>query len=473
MKQPPKKISILLGGLVAVTILLGIALLVSSWMSWRTSSRIARAIFMFRAAETGRSVLAAARHFPDSDAETLSNVISEAMPDSVQAFQILDRNARVLFSINHGERGFLLPQAAHILRGLNPRNEVFTRWRDDNGQNPVFEIFRIFIPHGPPPGLMRPPGPAPLPAAGTPGPVERLWCPDGINCERPVFVHFLVSAKEIPAITAAARLQFALSAGGSLILVILAFLFYAAVRRASRLAVEVSSKAEMARLGEVSAVLAHEIRTPLSAIKGYAQLIAEGLPAGSASRRGAETIERESGRLERLAGGLLDFARPIKINLRDADLSGLIEQAVSTAAGRAESREVRLLMDIPEKGISIRVDTDLFIQAVINLINNAVEASPPKSAVTVSCGSDRKRKWCSVTDQGPGLKPGDRDRIFEPFYTGRAEGTGLGLAVARRAAREMGGDIEVESSEQGGSRFVLWLPAGGPSESGQVKSEES
>ena len=146
MTQPPKKISILLGGLVAVTILLGLALLVSSWMSWRTSGRIARAIFMFRAAETGRSVLAAARHFPDSDPEKLSKVISEAMPDSVLAFQVLDRNARVLFSINDGERGSSLPQAAHILKKLNPRNEVFTLWREDNGQNPVFEIFRIFMP---------------------------------------------------------------------------------------------------------------------------------------------------------------------------------------------------------------------------------------------------------------------------------------------------------------------------------------
>lgn len=449
----------------AVSVLLGLSLMASAWMGLRTSERVARTIFVYRTSEMVRTALFAARHFPQADLDTLGRSLRDALPSSVQEFQVLSRDGKVLFSTIPTEKGRVLREVLPKLTGLTPSNSRVTDWKKDKDGTPLFEALKL-LPMLPPPPLPRIPGPGgqfgPRPG-DLPPDIEEFppWCPEGLPCGEPVVLRIVIRAGEMPHFQALAQVEFVLSAGGGAILILLALLLYGAARKAAALSGELRNQAEMARLGQMSAVLAHEIRTPLSAIKGYAQLIAEGLPDGSGARRGAETIERESGRLERLAQSLLDVARPLRLVLRTANLNGIVENAASLAAGQAAAMEVRLLLDLAPRPVEVRVDPDVLVQAILNLVNNAVEASPARSAVTIGCGTGRGRAFCSVTDQGPGLDPKEADDVFKPFYTTRKGGAGLGLAVARRIAQEHGGDIEVERAAQGGCRFVLWVKSGG------------
>jgi two-component system, NtrC family, sensor histidine kinase HydH len=213
----------------------------------------------------------------------------------------------------------------------------------------------------------------------------------------------------------------------------------------------------LASLGEMSAVLAHEIRNPLASLKGNAQLLAQMLPAGEKPRAKAERVVDEAARLEKLTADLLAFVRTGALQRAAADPVALVREAAATtkrAPGPGAPSE-DVLLDVKDAPASWSVDADRLREVLVNLLDNARAAGPP---VTVTVRTAGGRLRLDVADRGPGVPEGDRERIFEPFVTGKTQGTGLGLAVARRVIEAHGGALEVLDAPGGGALFRIELP---------------
>jgi len=205
-------------------------------------------------------------------------------------------------------------------------------------------------------------------------------------------------------------------------------------------------------IGEMSAVLAHEIRNPLASLKGSAQLLAERLPEEGPDRRKADRIVHEAKRLETLIGELLDFARTGPIQRVATDPARLLRDC----AGDVDAGEVAV--DVSAAPASWMLDAPRVRQALTNLLRNALQASPADRPAEASVAEVSGRLVFTVRDHGPGIQPGDEERIFAPFYTTRTAGTGLGLAVARRVAEMHDGTITASNAPGGGAVFRMMIP---------------
>ena len=227
--------------------------------------------------------------------------------------------------------------------------------------------------------------------------------------------------------------------------------------RATRMREEAGRRARLASLGELAATVAHEIRNPLGAIKGYAQLVEEGA-GGDAARRAATTMREECVRLERTVTQVLGYARDAQPRLETADLREALDAELARHADAAAAKGVRIVRDYGGERVEARVDSDQLARAVANLVDNALAASPADGRVIVALRPERRQVEVVVADEGPGVAPEDRERIFEPFVSQRPGGTGLGLALVRRIAEAHGGSVRVEARTGGGAEFVVRLP---------------
>ena len=199
----------------------------------------------------------------------------------------------------------------------------------------------------------------------------------------------------------------------------------------------------LASLGEMSAVLAHEIKNPLASLKGNAQLLASAVP--EANKAKAARVVDEAVRLEQLTQDLLAFVRTGELQRAPASPASLVEPAEG------------IVVDTTAAPATWSLDDGRMRQVVANLVDNAVAAGGP---VEVRIASEAGRLVLEVADHGPGVPPEDRDKIFEPFFTKKTRGTGLGLAVARRVVEAHGGTIRVSGREGGehGAVFRVEIP---------------
>ncbi len=238
-------------------------------------------------------------------------------------------------------------------------------------------------------------------------------------------------------------------ASGFLVLLLAAFGLLAE-RRMSRLERERLQMEHLAHLGTMSAVLAHEIRNPLGTIKGFVQLARE--KADSSSSVLLDPAIEEVGRIERLVQDLLRYGRlpaPVPREISAAGfLAGLREHSERLAAGRP----ARFSFDADD--IVFRTDPELLEQAVLNLVRNSVEALPEQSkgeiAVSVR-NNGRSGVSIRVEDNGPGLPADAAGKLFEPFYTTKPFGTGLGLPTCRKIVEALGGTLAIEPRDGGGT----------------------
>jgi two-component system sensor histidine kinase HydH len=217
-------------------------------------------------------------------------------------------------------------------------------------------------------------------------------------------------------------------------------------RRADALARE--RERRLASLGEMSAVLAHEIKNPLASLKGNAQLLARMLPDGDKPRAKADRVVDETMRLEKLTNDLLSFVRTGNIHRAPVDPAQLVRDAASGVSGA-------VAVDAAAAPASWSLDAGRIRQVVVNLLDNAVAAGAP---VTATVRGERGRLILEVADRGPGVAEDDRDKIFEPFFTGKTQGTGLGLAIVRRVVELHGGTIAVHPNPGGGAMFRAEIP---------------
>ncbi len=244
----------------------------------------------------------------------------------------------------------------------------------------------------------------------------------------------------------------AVALGVAVLLMAAAAVFWRMSQRHEEVQRRLEHQRRLGALGEMSAVLAHEIRNPLASLKGHAQLLAERLAAGSTERTKADRVVHEATRLETLAGNLLEFARSGAIHPVATDPAALLRDAAQETGPD--------VIDCVAAGAPPvwRLDEEGMRRALANVLRNAVQASPAGARVEAAVTREHGRLVYTVRDHGPGFLPGQIAQLFDPFYTTRATGTGLGLAVAQRLVRLHGGTIHAANEADGGARVRISIP---------------
>jgi signal transduction histidine kinase len=224
---------------------------------------------------------------------------------------------------------------------------------------------------------------------------------------------------------------------------------------------------KMAAIGTLVAGLSHELNNPLGIIVGYAQGLLRRMPEGAPGRESLVAIERQALRSAHLVRSLLDFSRNGPARREETFLPLLVERTLELAAGQAHRRMVTLHWESRGPLPPVTVCAQEIESALLNLVSNALDATPPRGTVTLSAApADRDGKSgvdLTITDTGAGIPEAVLPRIFDPFFTTKpvGQGTGIGLALTRQAVEGHGGRIEVETAEGRGTTMRLWLPTGG------------
>lgn len=283
---------------------------------------------------------------------------------------------------------------------------------------------------------------------GSPGPPDRARH----RGDRTGFRIFLLEFEpRTTQLTLGARRTFVLSGVAAIALMVAGAVFWRMSQHRERFERQLEQQRRLSVLGEMAAVLAHEIRNPLASLKGHAQLLAERLDAGERSR--ADRIVGEAGRLELLTTNLLDFARGVQLERLPIDPVSLLRTAVEDV----DQGRIDIDTDGPVPRWSL--DSNGMRQVLANILRNAIQASGATGRVQAGVTVERELLTYVVRDQGPGLPPGEETKIFEPFVTTRATGAGLGLAVAMRVVRLHGGTIVAANHPDGGAVFRIVIPA--------------
>jgi len=223
---------------------------------------------------------------------------------------------------------------------------------------------------------------------------------------------------------------------------------------------EALAAARLALAGELAAMVAHEVRTPLSVMRSSAQLL--GKPASSGTAENAELVETivaEVDRVERVVTGLIQLARPLEQRLESTRLRDVLSRAADFAAAEAARHEIRITCEFSEGERPARCDPEQIYQVILNLLVNALQALSKGGSVWLrTLPSNAGAVGFQIEDDGPGVPGEIRDRVFQPFVTGREEGAGLGLAFVERIIKAHHGSILLRSESGKGTIFEVRLP---------------
>jgi len=229
-----------------------------------------------------------------------------------------------------------------------------------------------------------------------------------------------------------------------------------------RLQQEVERTKRLASLGSLAAGVAHEIRNPLSSVKGFATYFREKLKDSPQDRDTATTMIQEVERLDRVIGQLLEFARPSTLKIKPVRVTDLIRHSLKLIEGDARTKGVEVKTDLPANLPQALVDADRMNQVLLNLYLNAIQAMDGGGVLQVTVSRDDSRKLTTITvsDNGRGIEAADQERIFDPYFTTKSDGTGLGLAIVHKILDAHGGSIKVRSQKGAGTTVTMTLPDG-------------
>ncbi|MDQ7780707.1 MAG: ATP-binding protein [Planctomycetota bacterium] len=220
-------------------------------------------------------------------------------------------------------------------------------------------------------------------------------------------------------------------------------------------------------VGRFAAGMAHELRTPLAAVRGCVQELSENhAPTSEMGRKLLEIVLKESSRLNRIVTDFVEFTRDRPIDRVETDLHGLVEEVVILMKRGDLGRDANIAVEIPD-GLRAWIDPEQMKQVLVNLIQNALESLPGKPGRVAVRGrmqaagaeDGQKKVLIEVADTGRGIQPEEMEDIFEPFFSTKPAGTGMGLAIAQRICETHGGDIEARSTPGGETVFTITLPA--------------
>jgi two-component system sensor histidine kinase HydH len=217
----------------------------------------------------------------------------------------------------------------------------------------------------------------------------------------------------------------------------------------------------LAVLGRIAAALAHEIRNPLGSITGSIEMLRESSTLTDEDARLCDIVHREARRLNDLVGDMLDLSKPRPPRAEATDVAALARDVVALAANATRGSDITVRYEGPESEPTLaRCDGAQIRQVLWNLVRNAVQASSAGSTVLVHVELDDREVTLAVDDEGPGVPEGDRERIFEDFFSTRTHGAGIGLAVVRRIMEDhapLGARLSVERANGGGASFRIML----------------
>jgi signal transduction histidine kinase len=214
----------------------------------------------------------------------------------------------------------------------------------------------------------------------------------------------------------------------------------------------------LAALGEMSAVVAHEIRNPVAGIAAGVEYLSKSVPEGSFRKEDVAMILGEIDRINRILEDILSVARPFQLKLSAEAVPDIMEHVLHRHQRPIEDKAIRVIRRYGPSLPLARADRERMEQALTNLVLNAVEAMPTGGILSIGISAHERWLTITISDTGPGIPLDVQRRIFEPFFTTKTRGTGLGLAVARRVIEEHGGTIEIASELGKGTTFTIQLP---------------
>lgn len=215
---------------------------------------------------------------------------------------------------------------------------------------------------------------------------------------------------------------------------------------------------KLAVVGEMSSIIAHEVRTPLGIMRSSAQMLQRETGLSEEGNELAGFIESETERLNRLVSAMLDTARPRAPSYGEVDLHALIRQSIAMLAAQTSKKQVvvseMLLADHP----AIECDEEQMTQVLLNLLMNGLQILDHGGRIEVATHDDGQNVYIEIADDGPGIDPAERARVFEAFFFKREGGVGLGLAIVQQIVAAHRGDIEASEGKLGGALFRIRLP---------------
>jgi signal transduction histidine kinase len=216
--------------------------------------------------------------------------------------------------------------------------------------------------------------------------------------------------------------------------------------------------AKLAVVGEMAAIMAHEVRTPLGILRSSAQMLQREPHLSPEGQEMAGFVVSETDRLNRLVSTLLECARPRSPVFQEQDVHLIIRRAVGLLAQRAARRRIHIMTELHADPATLPCDGEQLMQVFLNLLLNALQILPEGGEIHVHTSIAQERMVIEVADNGPGIRPEHQRRVFDPFFTTRDEGMGLGLTVVQQIIRTHGGDITISESVHGGACFRCVLP---------------
>jgi two-component system, NtrC family, sensor histidine kinase HydH len=426
--------------LLVTVALLSFALVFVTGVNYRTAVRVAEETLRNQGIGISLELAAEARSRGERDAAALQTLVADQHRREVAFLAIMDRDGTVLAHSNPRLVGTRIEDAArqNVADAGQLVGHLVTLGTGE-------EVYELTVPfHVPPPGMVEP-----------------------FDTRQPRFRILRLALHTVPARQIVHHALFQVILVAIMVLVLLAVSMWQirTLRRYLRLQAETAQQDRLAALGSMAAVLAHEIRNPLGAIKGLAQFLGEKRTGDPAHTEMTQTIATEATRLERLVNDLLTYARPRQPECQSTDLRATLQAVVGLSQSAAEAAGVVVHLETPETSYSVPADREQLKQLFGNLMLNAIQATPRDGTVriranggTTGPGDSTLSIHVALVDTGSGIPAGDLPHIFEPFYTTRTKGTGLGLAICRQIVEAHGGTIRVEATGPQGTTVVVTLP---------------
>lgn len=222
---------------------------------------------------------------------------------------------------------------------------------------------------------------------------------------------------------------------------------------------EIERSARLASIGKLAAGVAHEIRNPLSSIKGFATYFKERYRKVPEDQKTAEIMIQEVERLNRVITQLLEFARPLEIHKKLTSLRVLVQDSLKLIEGDINRKELKVEVHIASQIPEVKIDPDKFKQVFLNLYLNAIDAMEKGSTLSVEArqGEGTRGVQITISDTGKGIEEEDLPHVFDPYFTTKSSGTGLGLAIVHKIIESHGGKIRVNSRTGIGTDVIIWL----------------
>ena len=220
----------------------------------------------------------------------------------------------------------------------------------------------------------------------------------------------------------------------------------------------------LARVGSLAAVgkavseIAHDMKTPLMAVGGFAKQVFNKLEPDNPDRKKLGLVIQEAAHLESMVKEMLDFGKPVELQFTEIDFNALVSDSVRVTKPMAKENGVELETDLASSLPSVFLDAPRVKQILLNLITNAIQASHAGDRVRVCTRQNSLGIMLEVADHGEGIAKKYRESIFHPFFSTKREGTGLGLGIVKKIVETHGGDVSFRANQEKGVTFTVWLP---------------